>query len=276
MIFDCFSFFNEFDLLEIRLRELWDVVDYFIAVESGVTFNGRPKSLFLAENLTRVAWAMDKLHIYVTSPRVPVVLLARDFRRIAAMERVRLQQDIMPAHCRDLGAQDDDVMLLSDVDEIPRAQAVRAAASIATGGKFVSCKQRMYIYYVNFYQGSGWQGTAAARIQDLPSRFSELRLVTRGKRGRLQRGEILPNAGWHFSFMGGAKRVQQKITSYAHLEWNRPQYTNLDRIEQRMQAGVDPFDRGRRRLQRVKIDDTFPKELREHPEKYAHLIAREE
>ena len=44
-IYDCFTFYNEFDLLELRLRETSDLVDYFVVVEANTTFQNQPKEL---------------------------------------------------------------------------------------------------------------------------------------------------------------------------------------------------------------------------------------
>lgn len=55
MIIDCFTFFNELDVLEIRLRELDGVVDRFVLVEATLTHQGKPKPLLYAENKERFA-----------------------------------------------------------------------------------------------------------------------------------------------------------------------------------------------------------------------------
>ena len=49
-VIDCFTFFNELDLLEIRLKYLYDTLDYFVIVEADQTFSGENKSFFLEEN----------------------------------------------------------------------------------------------------------------------------------------------------------------------------------------------------------------------------------
>ena len=61
LVYDCFNFFNEFDLLEIRLNELDDVVDYFVVCESNVTHNGIPKPMFFKENEERFSQFKDKI-----------------------------------------------------------------------------------------------------------------------------------------------------------------------------------------------------------------------
>ena len=72
MIYDCFSFFNELDLLEIRLNVLKDVVDKFVLVEAGETHTGKPKPLYFKENEARFAAFRDRI-IYVAIERFPEV-----------------------------------------------------------------------------------------------------------------------------------------------------------------------------------------------------------
>lgn len=64
MIYDCFTFFNEMDLLEIRLNALDGVVDRFVAVEANMTYSGQPKEPYLANGLGRFARFRDKLRVF--------------------------------------------------------------------------------------------------------------------------------------------------------------------------------------------------------------------
>ena len=48
-VYDCFTFYNEFELLELRLKSLWDVVDCFVIVEADKTFTNKPKPFYFWE-----------------------------------------------------------------------------------------------------------------------------------------------------------------------------------------------------------------------------------
>ena len=63
-IFDCFTFYNELDLLQIRLEELYDVVNHFVLVEATTTFTNRPKEMLFKQNRARYSKYLDKI-IYV-------------------------------------------------------------------------------------------------------------------------------------------------------------------------------------------------------------------
>jgi len=87
-IFDCFTFLNEFDLLEIRLHELAQVVDRFVIAESPVTFTGRPKPLHFLDNRARFAAFADKIiHIVVDDQPVTDSAWEREWHQRNALER---------------------------------------------------------------------------------------------------------------------------------------------------------------------------------------------
>lgn len=114
MVYDCFLFFNELELLELRLHELADVVDRFVIVEATHTHTGLPKPLHFAENRHRFRKFKERiLHVVVREhfPRMRPGKFA-DYQRDAVRQAL--------ADCRP-----DDIILFSDVDEIPCPDKVR-------------------------------------------------------------------------------------------------------------------------------------------------------
>ena len=124
MICDTFMFFNELDVLEIRLHELSDVVDRFVLVESPRTFTNKPKPCYYADHKERFADFHDRL-MYVRADDFDSVNMGNPWDVEAYHRRCLLQglQDCKP----------DDVIMMSDVDEIPRPDVVhdRAGNDIA-------------------------------------------------------------------------------------------------------------------------------------------------
>ena len=108
MIYDCFGFFNELDLMEIRLNVLKDVVEKFVLVEAGETHSRKTKPLYFKENAARFAEFRDRI-VYVGIERFPDVCVTdwarENYQRNAIADGLK-------------GAKDDDV-LVSDLDEIP-------------------------------------------------------------------------------------------------------------------------------------------------------------
>lgn len=113
MIYDCFTFFNEFDLLEVRLRELDPVVDVFVLAEATRTFSGTPKPLYFEENKEHFWPYLHKIrHIIVDDmPDDP------DPWKLESHQRRSLARGLV-------GLDDMDVVIVTDADEILRHQTV--------------------------------------------------------------------------------------------------------------------------------------------------------
>ena len=111
MIVDCFTFFNEFDILDIRLHEMSPWVDRFVLVESAEAFSGIEKPLLFEKNKDRFKSFLPKI-VHLVSPLVAKSTNAWDrqsYQRNYAMEAL--------SDCKD-----EDLILISDVDEIVRGQ----------------------------------------------------------------------------------------------------------------------------------------------------------
>ena len=110
-VYDCFTFYNEFELLELRLQSLYDVVDYFVIVESTTTHNKEPKKLNFAENKDRYKQYADKIrHIVLNGELIP-------WRGVGDWSIENAQRNAIVGGLQD--AQPDDLIFISDLDEIP-------------------------------------------------------------------------------------------------------------------------------------------------------------
>jgi beta-1,4-mannosyl-glycoprotein beta-1,4-N-acetylglucosaminyltransferase len=255
MIVDCFAFYNELELLEIRLEELKNVVDWFILVEATQTFSGKPKPcVFEANRHLFERFNVGYIKIANFPPVFPSPWQREEFTRNALLRGI---QALNPAPT--------DVVMLSDVDEIPRADLVASCARSVTAGE-IDCfvfHQTLSYYYVNCQTDESWLGTRMARYKDIAS----LQAL------RARDGVRVLKGGWHFSFLGGADRIQQKIQAYSHTELDCPEFTNADHIQQCIQQGADLFGR-EMRFHLVALDQTFPRFLRENQDRFKHLIGQ--
>ncbi|NQU73263.1 MAG: hypothetical protein HQ547_00945, partial [Candidatus Omnitrophica bacterium] len=120
MIYDCFVFFNEIDLLKIRLEELKDSVDKFVLVEAAKTFAKREKPLYFQEYKHEFSEYLDRI-VYQMVDDVPKKRLTGWGSRWdrEAHQRNCISRALMRCNC-----DDDDIILISDVDEIPRAEEI--------------------------------------------------------------------------------------------------------------------------------------------------------
>ena len=253
-VFDCFIFFNELDVLEIRLNELDSVVDKFVLCEARYTHQGHPKPLYFNENKERFAKFKHKIdHIIVDE--FPSTC-------VTSWDREHHQRNMMASALKE--ANSSDVIILSDVDEIISADTVRNY-NVSLG--ICSVKMPLFYYKLDWKLGEPW---FKARI--FP--FSAIGQPTQegfSQRGTLQwfRGEgdyQVQNqleGGWHFSFIGDKDSIKAKIQSYAHEEFNNDSFTNDKNIEKAIEQGVDVFKRGLHFQKVVRFND-HPKFVQEN------------
>jgi beta-1,4-mannosyl-glycoprotein beta-1,4-N-acetylglucosaminyltransferase len=157
-------------------------------------------------------------------------------------------------------ASDNDILISSDLDEIPNPEILKQVDEILSSGKFFTFNQTTYYYYLNLLKEYDWQGTRMGKYGDLKNySYNEL---------RAQQNIRLSNGGWHFSFQGGLEKVKTKIKSYSHQEMNTPDI--FEKLHNNIENNIDPFNRGLLNL--VEIDNTYPKYLLENKEKYKHMI----
>ena len=156
MIIDAVTLFNELDLLELRLSELAPVVDRFVIVEANRTHKGTLKPLYYAENKARFAEWHDKI-VHVVCP------LGDDGDGLPAIRRREMQQrNSILEGIRDCA--DDDILLISDCDELPRSHLIPTHLD---DGMIAVYLQKLYYYNLNtFAPDRPWPGTRVCRVAD--------------------------------------------------------------------------------------------------------------
>ncbi len=223
MIYDCFLFCHELELLEIRFRELSEIVDKFVIVESSITISGLPKILYFQAYKERFAEYLSQIvHLVVPADAMNA---CHD-----SWARERLSRNWMKNGLSDV--LDSDTVLVSDVDEIPSADAL--SRHKPTHG-VTAFEQVMSYYYMNLTCGF-WNGTKAV------SGAYWKRLDSDGQRIRYEVvAEVIKDGGWHFSFYGGEEHIKEKLASYSHQEligYNRASWVRVA-----LAAGCDIFER---------------------------------
>jgi len=276
LVYDCFTFFNELDLLELRLHELSDSLDYFVLVEATRTHSNQPKPLYFDENRERFSEFLPKIiHIIVDdfpeSPEDRWVL--ENYQRNAIMRGLQ--------NCKP-----DDSIIISDVDEIVRYDSVDKYKN-HPGIKFFL--QDMFYYYFNCKTiGITWKAVKMVHFKDLispqwlrsyPAPLGNPSFIERKYakmkheiRKIIRLDTYIHNGGWHFSYLGGIEKIRTKINSFAHEEFDRDSFTNNDNILRAIQKGEDLFDREDIKLKFVEIDNTFPRYLSENMDKFSSMI----
>jgi len=300
-IYDGFIFFNELDLLDIRLNTLYDIVDHFILVESSVTHQGTSKSYIFEENKKRFSKYLDKI-IHIKINNTP-----DDFSNLEEIEAITFQdkiynsiirdiksttlfnindinergfgRDFFQKECVKLGmefASEEDLLISSDLDEIPNPEIISRLSEFFEDDSLYTFSQLHYCYYlnmiyythinnsrINFEITNNWHGSRMG-IWNILKDYSLNKL-------RAQENNIIMNGGWHFSWQGGKDRVKLKLQSYSHQENNKESIINkVDDILDGKNSFVD-FRGGR--ADKVNIDiESHPKYLVINLDKFKHLI----
>jgi beta-1,4-mannosyl-glycoprotein beta-1,4-N-acetylglucosaminyltransferase len=300
-IYDGFLFFNELDLLEIRLNTLNDVVDHFILVEASVTHQGAPKSFIFEENKERFSKFLDKIiHVKVTEipssfstlPNIiPTNFKEEIIKRIYDdISKTRLFNRFVPHEMgfgRDFfqkesvklgmeNASDDDILISSDLDEIPNPEILSRLSEFFEPDSFYTFNQTHYCYYLNMIHFSHIDNTAYNR--EINSNWKGSRMGTWKNMKyyslnelRAQDNNDIIDSGWHFSWMGGIDKVKTKLQSYSHQENNQSHI--IDNVDKMMNVNDTIYDfRGDKSIKVPITLDTHPKYLVNNIDKYKHLI----
>ena len=257
LVYDCFLFFNELELLEIRLNILQATVDKFVLVESSKTFSGNDKPFYFEENKEKYSQFLEKIiHIKVFDyPEMENAWAMESYQRNQIARGIE--------QCKP-----DDIILISDLDEIPNHEVIKNYK--ATGKGICVLKQLHFDYYLN-YQRCGknnyWYNVKIFRYNDITAINPAPQSIR-----KLQDNKTIKNGGWHFSFLGGMASIKIKVQAFSHQEYNNEKYLN-DQIECKMRMGLDLFNRNNIRLIPVKISNKkHPQYIVENQEKYSHLI----
>ena len=286
-IYDCFQFFNELDLLELRLELLYDHVDYFVISETNRTHSDLEKPLFFLENKEKYEKYLDKI-IYVNHEFPQDILnmgrkeggdlYTKQYNKISErydIEENEGQLKKYPTFCRDylqkefikfglVDCDDDDLIMISDLDEFPDPKYIDEVRIKNLNN--VVFMQDCFYYNINTLAHTNWYGHYVVRYSDTKDVS-----LTHLKNKRVN-FEKLFKAGWHFSFMGGPERVKTKIKSYAHQEYNNSSILNS--VEQKINSGVDVFNRPSYQdpLQEFYFDKMINVDIEQFPTKMIELI----
>jgi beta-1,4-mannosyl-glycoprotein beta-1,4-N-acetylglucosaminyltransferase len=280
-IYDCFNFYNELDILELRLNILYDYVDYFVIVESSVTHSGIPKKFFFEENKDRYSKFLDKIinfkvydtpNDYANLPKTDDLHLNKIFSYIKTQKNrfnVHTQfdygRDFFQKECirrAIINCNDDDIILYSDADEIPNPNVILNLDKLDFNNNLYRLNQNMYIYYINLLKEKNWYGSRLGKYGIIKNiSLNELR-------GDNSLSIPIENGGWHFSFMGGKDMIKNKLLTYSARDMVNQNI--IESIDNNINNNIDPFFRSK--LELVEIDETYPSYLINNKEKYKNLI----
>ncbi len=245
-VYDCFTFFNELDLLELRLNELYEKVDFFVLAEAPVTFQGHAKELFYSASRQRFAGFADKI-IHVVIGDMPESQNAWDREHF---QRNALRRGLS-------GATAEDMIIISDADEIIRPTSIE---SLKAAGGFIQLNMPMYQYFMNLREQHGWNKVFAFEYR-LLDRIPDFNWVRTSQEEAFTsfdgiNGKLF-DAGWHFTYLGGAAKVREKLQAFSHSEPWFKAMLSPGAIEAQIAAGFE-VGNSWNFARYCEIDQTYP------------------
>lgn len=251
---DCFLFFNDLDMLEIRLNSLAPYIERFVLCESTVAFNGQPKPLYFQENKERFK-DFNITHLIADDGQLFGVKKDAD----GIFSRAHYQREFLMNGIKDVGHEE--MILISDMDEIPNLENYNQSE-----GTFL---QKLYCYYCNAYTGnSRWIGGIAIKRKNLNRPIHQL-MYEKKKRGF----PLIENGGWHFTSTGSEESFLYKLDCSCHCYLNDESY-KIQALENRKNL-VDPYHNiwtGRIRPKKFKIEiPSGPQWLLDNKDRYPYL-----
>lgn len=246
-------FYENLELLELRLETLYTTVDRFVLVEMGTTHMGKPKPLHFQDNKGRFEKYLDKI-ITVSLPSMPFT----NERRMEIDNRNLMAKGYA-------GASPDDYIIISDEDEIPSPDGIREG--IAKGYQCFAMRQKLFYYYVNCMAAQQWDGCMVYKKKLIPS--------PQWIRDRRGQGEaMITNGGWHYSFLGSPEMIMSKLSNFSEQQVNTPDVNNIENILRCMASGEDIFHRSEAWAQKrfVTLEEVGHPQLIDWLQKYPHNI----
>ena len=254
-IIDCFTFYNELKMLSFRLKELNDVVDYFVLAEATLTHNCNPKELTYQNNKHLFEEYNHKI-IHVIVDDMPT---ATD-NMSQAWDREYHQRDCLIRGIEQLDVKDTDVILINDCDEIPNTELLEQMKihginilkdennlkfAFERNPSFeikdiVGFRQELYYYNIECKFNGIWSYGRAltyGKLKEIGSANTARRFY------QMDKSEYYENVGWHFSYFGDADHIINKIKNFAHQEFNLEENLIKDKIEERIKNNKDPYGR---------------------------------
>ena len=239
-IIDCFIFYNELDLLKLRLKELNDKVDKFILIESDKTFSGKDKPFYYKDNQELFAEYKEKIiHVISTADPNKATNTEEDIKEIEkiAFSREADQRNAITQIISKLPLQPYDLIMMSDVDEIPHRDYLDNLRKFVRIGFAELLLQDFYYYNFKCKNKTLWPGTVVANKQVFMQRSAQ---QWRDSRNSLPK---VLQAGYHLSYFGDTEFIINKIHNFSHQEYNSDKFQDPQKIQECIDNCKDLFFR---------------------------------
>ena len=238
-VIDCFIFYNELDMLIYRLNVLYHIVDWFVLVESKHTHTGKETECIyeLNKNTDTLEKFKNKI-IHIIVEDFPFKYPNIDCSKDQQWANENFHRNCIERGLNKLDLNADDVITITDLDEIPDPNTL---SKVKTGDIRVTVnilEMDFYYYNLNSKINNKWQFPKIVSF----GIFKQNSLSCQNCRW-LMNSPVIQKGGWHLSYFGDKFFIQNKIMNFSHQEYNNDEFTNLSKIELRMEGANDLFDR---------------------------------
>ena len=263
-IYDCFQYFNEDHIVDLRLNILNEHVDFFVISESTKTHQGKDKKINF--DVKKFPKFKDKIKFVVADYKKEINFITHTGGESPIEQH---QRNYLIEGVKD--ASPDDLIILSDSDEIPDLTKLKY---IKENKKFIAFSQQMFMYKLNLQNlnESNWIGSKITKKKNISS-MQDLRNLKFKKYPfwRMEKNNLQTiNGGWHFSFLQTPEQILNKIKSFSHGEFNINDINEKD-IEEKILKNKDIFGRDIT-LKKITIDSSYPSYILKNKEKFLKWI----
>ena len=260
-IYDCFLFNDENHILEIRLNILNKFVDYFVIIEFGETHQGTKKG--------------QKINFKILNKykkKIRYFFISKFEKKKNSWQKENFQRNQITKGIFD--ADIDDIIIVSDVDEIPNLKKVNLNK---ISNKVYAFSQVHYMYKLNLIKSYNWIGSKLCKKKILKSpqwlrllkthkKYSIFRLDKFFSDKHYREFKVIDRGGWHYGWIKTPEQIIKKINSYAHTEHNIPLFNNKNYIKGCIKKKISFLNID----EKLKIEQlkNFPEYLRNNQHKF--------
>ena len=294
-VYDLFMLNTELDWLEIRLHELASQVDYFVILEAPTTFTGLPKQMYFQDNKDMFKEFEGKIIHHVLEPPEKghpghvangTYIPGTPEYESHAWTMERYQRDamftqVLPFLTDKAAPNEDDVIIVSDIDEIPRPATVQLLRECHFG-RLTTLRSKFYYYSFQWlHHGKEWAHPQATTYHG--PNFTVLPASLREMDGSIlsipsTEKQTIWNSSWHCSScFATLSELLNKMKSFSHTNLNEEKFRNEERIIEHIRKGKDLWDRWFQWYVRVEGNQDLPAYLAEQAKtgRFGYMIDRD-
>ena len=256
-LFDCFQFFDEEMMLDLRLNIMDKYVDKFVITEATYMHNGKPKELIF--DIKKYQKFKDKIIYIVVEKQPPGILEINDSDEdkvdtkgqkliLNGYMRDNYQREMAQGYLKNVN--DNDWIIINDIDEIPNLKNIDFQK---IGNKLVFFKQQIFFYKFNLHDKSSvWFGSRACKKKNFISpqwlrdvktkKYNILRIDTLFSKKKYTNTKIINEGGWHFTNIKSPENIQKKLLNYTHHDEFEKSGIDLKGLKKKIEEKTAIYD----------------------------------